>query len=195
MDTPSLSVTTVTNHGTIIGTGGYINNDPAMAEDGDGIDVDGLLNLDNFGTIQATGVHVVETAGRSTCRKLSPSAAARSPTRWAASSPASSAPSPSTTATAPAGPTAATATITATASRPPRSSTGAHSRRQRRGNLDHRHLRRHHHQSRHDRGQHRLRQRRRHHQRRRTVSNYGTIAGSVAWATAMTSSTTTPVRP
>ncbi|WP_234686059.1 beta strand repeat-containing protein [Bradyrhizobium monzae] len=60
MDTPSLSMTTVTNHGTIIGTGGYL---AGTAVDGDGIDVDGLLALDNFGTIQATGVHVVEADG------------------------------------------------------------------------------------------------------------------------------------
>jgi hypothetical protein len=60
MDTPSLSLTTVTNHGTIIGTGGYL---AGVAVDGDGIDVDGLLTLDNFGTIQATGVHVVEANG------------------------------------------------------------------------------------------------------------------------------------
>jgi hypothetical protein len=55
MDTPSLSITIVTNHGTIIGTGGYLSG---VAVDGDGIDVDGLLRLDNFGTIRATGVHV-----------------------------------------------------------------------------------------------------------------------------------------
>jgi autotransporter-associated beta strand protein len=60
MDTPSLSMTSVTNHGTIIGTGGYL---AGVAVDGDGIDVDGLLTLDNFGTIQATGVHVVEADG------------------------------------------------------------------------------------------------------------------------------------
>lgn len=60
LDTPSLSMTTVTNHGTIIGTGGYL---AGVAVDGDGIDVDGLLTLDNFGTIQATGVHVVEADG------------------------------------------------------------------------------------------------------------------------------------
>lgn len=60
LDTPSLSMTSVTNHGTIIGTGGYL---AGTAVDGDGIDVDGLLTLDNFGTIQATGVHVVEADG------------------------------------------------------------------------------------------------------------------------------------
>lgn len=60
MDTPSLSMTSVINHGTIIGTGGYL---AGTAVDGDGIDVDGLLTLDNFGTIQATGVHVVEADG------------------------------------------------------------------------------------------------------------------------------------
>ncbi|MCP3379318.1 hypothetical protein NLM31_02530 [Bradyrhizobium sp. CCGUVB4N] len=60
LDTPSLSMTTVTNHGIIIGTGGY---NAGVAVDGDGIDVDGLLTLDNFGTIQATGVHVVEADG------------------------------------------------------------------------------------------------------------------------------------
>ncbi|MGV7214747.1 beta strand repeat-containing protein [Bradyrhizobium sp. UFLA05-112] len=63
MDTPSLSMTYVTNHGTIVGTGGYLGGDPSQAVDGDGIDVDGLLTLDNFGTIQATGVHVVESDG------------------------------------------------------------------------------------------------------------------------------------
>jgi hypothetical protein len=60
LDTPSLSMTSVTNHGTIIGTGGYL---AGTAVDGDGIDVDGLLTLDNFGTIQATGVHVVAADG------------------------------------------------------------------------------------------------------------------------------------
>ncbi|MET4390893.1 autotransporter-associated beta strand protein [Bradyrhizobium sp. F1.4.3] len=60
LDTPSLSMTTVTNHGTIIGTGGYL---AGTAVDGDGVDVDGLLTLNNFGTIQATGVHVIEADG------------------------------------------------------------------------------------------------------------------------------------
>jgi autotransporter-associated beta strand protein len=60
MDTPSLSMTTITNTGTIIGTGGYLGGDPTMPVDGDGIDVDGLLTLNNHGTIQATGVHVVD---------------------------------------------------------------------------------------------------------------------------------------
>src|SRR5262249_42102478 len=63
MDTPALSTTDVTNHGTIIGTGGYIGGNLASPEDGDGIDVDGLLTLDNFGTLQATGAHVVEPDG------------------------------------------------------------------------------------------------------------------------------------
>ena len=63
MDTPSLSMTYVTNHGTITGTGGYLGGDPSQPVDGDGIDVDGLLTLDNFGTVLATGVHVVETDG------------------------------------------------------------------------------------------------------------------------------------
>jgi len=62
MDTPSLSMTYVTNHGTIVGTGGYLALD-GSAVDGDGIDVDGLLTLDNFGTVQAAGVHVVEADG------------------------------------------------------------------------------------------------------------------------------------
>src|SRR5579871_494672 len=53
MDTPALSMTFVTNHGTIIGTGGYLAGDPTQPVDGDGIDVDGLLTLDNFGTVQA----------------------------------------------------------------------------------------------------------------------------------------------
>lgn len=62
MDTPSLSMTDVTNYGTIVGTGGYLGGDPNQPVDGDGIDVDGLLTLDNFGTVQATGVHVIDPA-------------------------------------------------------------------------------------------------------------------------------------
>jgi methionine-rich copper-binding protein CopC len=60
MDTPSLSLTKVTNHGTIVGTGGYLNGNPNSPVDGDGVDVDGLIALDNYGTIRATGVHVVD---------------------------------------------------------------------------------------------------------------------------------------
>ena len=37
MDTPSLSMTTVTNHGTIVGTGGYLGGDINQPVDGDGI--------------------------------------------------------------------------------------------------------------------------------------------------------------
>lgn len=46
--TSNADVTTVTNHGTIIGT--------AKSADGDGIDVDRVLNLTNDGTIKALGI-------------------------------------------------------------------------------------------------------------------------------------------
>jgi autotransporter-associated beta strand protein len=48
MDTVS-GTTVVVNHGTISGTAGG-------AQDGDGIDVDYLLNLDNYGSVQAYGI-------------------------------------------------------------------------------------------------------------------------------------------
>lgn len=48
MDSASTTTTTVTNHGTI--TGNSVNG-----ADADGIDVDGLVSIDNFGTIQALG--------------------------------------------------------------------------------------------------------------------------------------------
>src|SRR5262249_52634026 len=54
-DTTVGQTTTIVNHGTIIGTGGFLNNDPSKPTDGDGIDVDGLLALDNYGTIRALG--------------------------------------------------------------------------------------------------------------------------------------------
>ncbi|AMN43158.1 beta strand repeat-containing protein [Rhodoplanes sp. Z2-YC6860] len=53
LDTVKTTTTTVINHGTIIGT----------SVTGDGVDIDGLISLDNFGSIQATGVHVVEANG------------------------------------------------------------------------------------------------------------------------------------
>src|SRR5262249_38349685 len=48
MDTASDSTMTVINHGTITGTATGSN-------DGDGIDVDGLINLDNYGLVRALG--------------------------------------------------------------------------------------------------------------------------------------------
>ena len=50
LDTASTTTTTVENHGTIIGT--------SVDADGDGVDVDGLIMLNNYGTIQATGVAI-----------------------------------------------------------------------------------------------------------------------------------------
>jgi uncharacterized protein with beta-barrel porin domain len=46
--TTNASITTVANYGTITGT--------AKTADGDGIDVDHLLNLENYGTIKAVGI-------------------------------------------------------------------------------------------------------------------------------------------
>jgi prepilin-type N-terminal cleavage/methylation domain-containing protein len=48
MDTAADSIMTVVNHGNITGTATGSN-------DGDGIDVDGLISLDNYGTIRAVG--------------------------------------------------------------------------------------------------------------------------------------------
>jgi RTX calcium-binding nonapeptide repeat (4 copies) len=48
MDTASDTTTTITNHGLITGTSNGTT-------DGDGVDVDGLVAIDNYGTIQATG--------------------------------------------------------------------------------------------------------------------------------------------
>jgi len=47
LDTASNTTTTITNHGTITGN--------AVSTDGDGIDVDGLANIDNYGAIKAVG--------------------------------------------------------------------------------------------------------------------------------------------
>ncbi|HXJ02817.1 MAG TPA: Ig-like domain-containing protein [Micropepsaceae bacterium] len=48
MDTTPLSVDVVTNYGTITGTA-------VNGNDGDGIDTDGLIQLDNYGTVRAIG--------------------------------------------------------------------------------------------------------------------------------------------
>jgi Ca2+-binding RTX toxin-like protein len=50
LDTISTTTTSIKNHGTIIGT--------SVNGDGDGVDVDGLIALDNFGMIQAAGVSI-----------------------------------------------------------------------------------------------------------------------------------------
>ena len=52
LDTASTTTTTIENHGTIIGT--------SVNADGDGVDVDGLIMLSNYGTIQATGVAIAD---------------------------------------------------------------------------------------------------------------------------------------
>ncbi|WP_158916534.1 autotransporter-associated beta strand repeat-containing protein [Caulobacter sp. S45] len=52
LDTAGTTTTQITNHGLIIGT--------SVTADGDGVDVDGLIALNNYGSIQATGVHVVD---------------------------------------------------------------------------------------------------------------------------------------
>ena len=49
MDSAANTTTTVTNHGTITGTS-------VGGADADGIDVDGLVSIDNFGTIRAVGL-------------------------------------------------------------------------------------------------------------------------------------------
>jgi autotransporter passenger strand-loop-strand repeat protein len=49
MDTAANTTTTVTNRGTITGT-------TVSGADADGIDVDGLVSIDNFGTIKAVGL-------------------------------------------------------------------------------------------------------------------------------------------
>jgi autotransporter-associated beta strand protein len=52
LDTAPTTMTTVTNHGTITGT--------SVDGDGDGVDVDGAITLDNFGAINAVGVHIAD---------------------------------------------------------------------------------------------------------------------------------------
>jgi uncharacterized protein with beta-barrel porin domain len=47
LDTGSTTTTTIENHGTIVGT--------LKSEDGDGVDVDGLVLINNYGKIQAKG--------------------------------------------------------------------------------------------------------------------------------------------
>jgi hypothetical protein len=83
--TTNASVTNVTNRCTIIGT--------AKTADGDGIDVDRLLNLENYGTVKASA-----SVAAAVSPKASPSAAAPSTTTRVHSYTARSAPSPSTTA-------------------------------------------------------------------------------------------------
>lgn len=58
LDTAATTTTEVTNDatGTISGTGG--TNGDGSAQDGDGVDVDGLINLQNYGKIEAFGAAV-----------------------------------------------------------------------------------------------------------------------------------------